>query len=125
MDAATLSTKVRRAGYVLAATGVVYLWARYDVYDVPEIACSPVVGVAPGARLVLDRWAKDVRSEDVLMFRDASGMLHLGRVEDAPQPLAPGEVWIGGDDPACPGYESADSGAVPKERIEARVLVAF
>jgi hypothetical protein len=125
MDAATLSTKVRRAGYVLAAAGVVYLWSRYDVYDVPQIACSPVVGVAPGARLLLDRWAKDAREHDVLLFRDAAGALHLGRVEAAPGALSSGELWIGGDDPACPGFESSESGAVPRERIEARVLIAF
>lgn len=125
MDAATLSTKVRRAGYVLAAVGVFYLWSRYDVYDVPEIACSPVVGVAPGARLLLDRWAKDAREEDVLLFRAADGALHLGRVEAAPQPIGDDVLWIGGDDPACPGYESSQSGTVPRERVVARVLLAF
>jgi len=120
-----LTRRLRRIAYVLAGTGALYLFVRYDLFDVPEAGCSPVVGVAPGARLLLDGWATDARVDDVVLFRDAAGALHLGRIVEPGEPLGSDAVWIGGDDPDCPGYESAASGAVPRSAILARVLVAF
>jgi hypothetical protein len=120
-----LLRSLRRIAYVLAGTGTLYLFVRYDLFDVPEVGCSPVVGVAPGARLLLDSWAEDARVDDVVLFRDANGALHIGRIVEPGEALGPEAVWIGGDDPDCPGYESAASGAVPRGAIRARVLVAF
>lgn len=116
---------LRRFVLVAAALGAYYLFSRYTLFDLPERGCSPLWNMAPGDRLVLDTWEREPAVGDGVVVRDADGFLQLGRVLAAPPGTDASALWIGYDDPNCPGYDSSVSGAIPTDAVIGRILLAL
>ncbi|MEZ5980023.1 MAG: hypothetical protein R3F34_17670 [Planctomycetota bacterium] len=120
----------RRATIAFAAVAIFYLVSRYGVVPVPAEGESPIFGIGPGSRLLVDTWADAPNVEDVVLFRHEQGgatVLQLGRVRSAPSgaSLPADSLWIECDDVGVAGFDSAVEGPVAKERVVARVLFAF
>lgn|GEM_PF-6138006 len=122
---AKLVRGARRVALVGALLGAFYLFSRYSLLDLPERGCSPLWNVAPGDRLVLDTWERDPAPGDGVVVRDADGALQLGRVLEPPTGTTDGALWIGYDDPNCPGYDSAVSGAIARDDVVGRILLVL
>ena len=116
---------VRRLVLAYALVALGYLLWRFDVQTLPAEGCSPLLGIRPGAHLLVDRRSRRFREGEILLFRDGTGRLLLARVAQAPPGVEASERWVLTDNPACPGEDSKTLGAVPLDRCVARVLFAF
>ena len=113
---------------LVVVTGFV-LW-RYDLVRLPSEGCSPLVGFAPGDRLVVERRlvAADVEGEAVL-YRAPTGELLLGRVSPLPPSAPPehwaaveaGALWLEVERRDCPGGDSRRFGPIETEAAWGRV----
>lgn len=111
----------RRLTYLIAIACTVYLWLRFDVYDLPEAGLCPVAGYASGQTLILDRSPGDFEEGEVLFARTDDGLLQLGRVTK----VGDQGLWLEADAPGSPGPDSDQFGWVSPDRVEARVILAW
>ncbi len=125
MNPARLARPLRLAAYLLAGAGLLYLWTRFDAYQLPAEGCSPLLRFAPGDRLLLDRRPAPAREGDALLVRGEDGLLYLGRVTRLRRREGQREVWIETDSPTCPGRDSDEMGWIPSDRIAARVILVW
>ncbi|MEO0652715.1 MAG: hypothetical protein AAFZ65_18725 [Planctomycetota bacterium] len=125
--------RCRRATLLLALLGGLYVYLRIELMTLPIDGCSPLFGVDPGDRMLLDRRATDVDRNDAVLFEGPEGRMHLGRVVDAPADLSAearaqldaGALWVVVEQPDCPGLDSTSIGPVERERVRAEVLFFF
>ncbi len=121
--------RVRIAIYlvVLALSGFFLL--RFDLVSLPAEGCSPLLGIAPGDRLIVDRHPSAIQLGDGVLYRSPAGELLLGRV-DAPPPSAPasvfeacraGDLWIVTEDPACSTADSTRFGPISRAALVGRI----
>jgi hypothetical protein len=111
---------------LIVATGA-YGFLRFDTVRLPGDGCSPVHGIDPGARLLLDAWARSPAIGDVVLYRDEAGTLLLGRVRPRPDGTAdpaPGEAsfWVLGERESCPSPDSRQLGPIAASRLSGRVV---
>ncbi|MDP6538550.1 MAG: hypothetical protein QF903_00835 [Planctomycetota bacterium] len=109
---------VRRATLLAVVGGVLYAVSRFELLEMPEDRCSPLLAIAPGTTLVVDLRAKVVEVGDVVFHEGDGGELWVGRVEA----LRAGGLWIVTDAPSCPVADSRTLGEVAPERLRGRVV---
>ncbi|QDU84965.1 hypothetical protein Pla163_20850 [Planctomycetes bacterium Pla163] len=115
---------VRRGVLITAFAGAAYLLSRFTTFDMPETGCSPIWRLAPGQRLLLDTAASHAGVGDVVIFRTGRETLAIGRIagEGVASGIGADELWIGTDDPSCPGWDSSVDGAVERADVVGKVL---
>lgn len=123
----TLTRHARLICLILTLAGGIYLYRRYELFDLPQAGCSPVSRYSPGARLLLDRRPPRLESGDGVLFAAGDEVLYLGLVDRTRggSDLMPAEVWIQTDVEACPGPDSDEFGWIPVEGIRARVMMVI
>jgi len=122
MSPARLQRVLRVLTLALAGVGVLYLWNRYELIDLPEGGCSPLRRLRAGNTLWVDLKPAHIAVGDVLFFELPGGEIGLAEVERSRD----GEAWwVACDDPACPGTDSEELGWIPRERVHGRLLMAF
>lgn len=109
-----------RITMLVGLAGFAYLWRRFDTFVLPG-PCSPVVRLASGTRLVVDRRPPEYRSGDVVFFEGPAGVILLGELE---REREDGAVWIATDAPDCPGIASERLGWIPRDLLRGRVVLA-
>lgn len=113
---------------LFAVTGLIlYGWRRFDVVTLPEGALSPLHGIHAGDRLLVDRHARPSRQEADWLFRDAHGVLLLGRAKSPPagQALVEDELWLEFERELEGLEDSRDFGPVRAEALEGRVVLVL
>jgi len=128
-----LLTRVRRVVLFLAAGGALYGFARFDVLVLPEGAVSPLFGLHPGDRMLVDRHAREGALEETWLYRDPSGALLIGRAvpppEDLPaearQALAAGALWLCADRELPGVADSRTLGPIGAAQREGRVILVL
>ncbi|MHC4262602.1 MAG: hypothetical protein ACYSWX_08785 [Planctomycetota bacterium] len=126
----------RTAGRIttaLALFGGVYLYLRIEVMTLPVAGCSPLFGIDPGQRLLLDRKPANLAQGDMVLFTDPSGALHMARLAPPPLDLAPearaeldaGALWLHVEREDCPAPDSRSLGPVTRSAIEAKIVTAL
>ena len=120
---------LRRLSFLLVVLGAFYLYQRYDLHDLPEEGCSPVLRFSTGDRLLLDRSPGAFHPGDAVLFSGPDGVLYLAAIDRTrPADAAPGaveELWLETDDPDCPGADSDDFGWIPVADVRARILLVW
>ncbi len=125
----------RRVMWVGLVLSLGYAAWRFEFWRLPEGSAPSLAGVDAGRILVLDRRPAHLGPGEAVLWRTPGG-LALGRVSEAPEPLdrwpeswrqalAAGALWIVDERPEQPTPSSAESGPIPRERIHARVLLAW
>ena len=124
-----LLRSLRLVVLVVAAVGFGYLYQRYELLGTSAQACSPVLGIEPGTKLLIDRRPVDehLYLGDLVVYRLATGEVTYGRITSPPgAPVGTRRTdagfWILGDNPDCPLPDSRSEGILPLDAIEARVL---
>ena len=131
--------RVRRATLLLAFLAGLYVYLRIELMTLPAAGCSPLYGVDPGDRMVLDRRPGQIGPGDAILFEGPDGRLHLARVVDAPTPagapgpgdgaasppadLEPGALWAVVERADCPGLDSTQLGPIARAQVRAEVLL--
>ncbi len=125
---------LRLAVLVVAAMGFAHLYQRYKLVSVPSESCSPILGVEPGTKLLVDTapTEENLFLNDLVLYALPSSPgdpIHYsyGRITTPPG-SPPGTLrteagfWLLGDNPDCPYPDSRSEGTFPLESITARVL---
>jgi hypothetical protein len=121
--------RVRIALYAAILALLGFLLLRYDLLRLPEQGCSPLSGIAPGARLVVERHPRKVAPGDALLYRSPAGELLLGRVVEPPASVsaeahaacAAGSLWLVSEDRACSTKDSGEFGPIAPSAVEGRI----
>jgi len=117
-----------RRGVLFVVLGLLlYGWRRFDVVTLPEGALSPLFGIHPGDRLLVDRHAQADGPGQDWLFRDAAGALLLARSRPAPpgRTLPTGALWLEFER-EIPGLaDSRTNGPVPAAALAGRVVVVL
>lgn len=124
MSPKVLQRILRNATLVVTFAGGLYLWNRFELFDLPAEGCSPLQSLRPGNKLWVDLYPRRIGVGDVVFFQPPGGEISLGRVErleEEPQP----RYWLGVDDPACPGQDSEALGWVSRDWIQGRMMMAL
>lgn len=129
MNIRKLQHTLRRATWIIAACGVLYLLLRYDNQALPANGCSPLRRFAAGNSLLCDRRPTGYEVGDAVMVHGPDGLLYLGAVTRV-RPIGASradvqEVWVETDASDCPGKDSEDFGWIVREDCSARVLFAW
>ena len=123
MNAVQAKKYAMRGLLVACVATLIYGIARFESIRLPSNGCSPVHGVEPGARLVLDTWAQNLGAGELVLYRDAAGVLYLGRVQPFPANEESGSgLWVLGDRSDCPTRDSRDLGPIDTDRIAGRIF---
>ncbi len=129
MNPRPLSRHLRNLCLLVAALGLIYLWMRFETYDLPESGCSPLLRFGPGDTLLLDRRPEDLAVGDALLFQGPDGLLYLAAVAavggEEGGVVAPGALWLETDSPECPGRDSDQFGWIAPEQVRARVVMVW
>jgi len=129
MNVRKMQMSLRRATWVIAACGVLYMLMRYDNQVLPPGGCSPLRRFAAGNSLLCDRQPSGYAEGDAVMVYGPDGLLYLAAVTKVrPEGAARSEVqelWVETDASDCPGKDSNDFGWVAHEDCSARVLFAW
>jgi len=125
---------VRMGVLVVAVIGFAHLYQRFKLIAVPVESCSPILGVEPGTKLLVDTEPTDEHLflGDLVLYAlpaDADGVVRYsyGRIA-VPPGSPPGTrrlddgFWLLGDNPSCPYPDSRSEGLFPIEAVAARVL---
>jgi hypothetical protein len=107
---------------------LLYGWKRFDVITLPEEARSPLFGVHPGDRLLIDRRAQPGPGEEDWLYRDAAGALLLGRKKAPPPespPLGEDEFWLEFEREVAGLGDSRMHGPVPRASLAGRVVLVL
>lgn len=104
-----------------------YAWRRFDVVALPEGALSPLHGIHPGDRLLVDRRARPEAGEADWLFRGADGALLLGRSKAPPagHTLGADELWLEFEREVPGLQDSRARGPVSAGELEGRVVLVF
>lgn len=117
-----------RRGLLFVVLGLLaYGWRRFDVVALPEGALSPLHGIHPGDRLLVDRHARPAAGESDWLYRVAGGALLLGRSKAAPAGVTLGadELWLEFER-ELPGLaDSRTQGPIPATALEGRVVLVL
>ncbi|MCP5021526.1 MAG: hypothetical protein GY930_07090 [bacterium] len=106
---------LRRATYILAALGLIYLVMRYKVYSLDAPGNVLPMRFEPGQQVLLDTQPRDPAVGDAYLVRTSQGGLALGVVEQVHgQSLA----FIMGRS----GWTREDWVWIPRKDLQARVL---
>ncbi len=124
---------LRRACLALAVLLAGYLVLRFDVVELPEGARSPLYGIHPGDRLLVDRYRRLPATGEAVLYRGERGELLLGRAtappQDLPAPAAQaigaGALWILSECADVPAPDSRELGPIPPERVVGRVVLVL
>lgn len=124
MNAARTLSWIRRAVLFAVFGLVLYGWRRFDVVTLPEGARSPLFGIHPGDRLLVDRSAEPGTDEEDWLYHDAEGALLLGRTKVPPPgtALGPGELWLEFEREVPGLADSRTAGPVPRAALAGRVI---
>jgi hypothetical protein len=125
VNAARTLSWIRRGVLCAAAGLVLYGWRRFDVVTLPEGARSPLFGIHPGDRLLIDRHAEPGTEEEDWLYRDAAGALLLARTKAAPPghaTLGPDELWLEFEREVPGLSDSRTSGPVARAALAGRVV---
>ncbi len=124
---------LRRA--ILALTGLLIAYAllRFTVVRLPPGALSPLHGIHPGDRLLVDRRAHPARPGEIVLYRGSAGELLLGRRASPPAGLEPaarsalaaGALWILSDRTGGPAPDSLELGPIPERDLVGRVVLVL
>ena len=125
----TVFLRVRIALYVVVLAALGFFLLRFDIVGLPAQGCSPLLGIAPGAKLVVDRHPAAIEPGDGVLFRSPQGELLLGRVASPPasasaEALAAcraGALWLVSEDPDCSTADSTRFGPIAPAAIEGRI----
>ncbi|MEQ1892464.1 MAG: hypothetical protein ABL998_07995 [Planctomycetota bacterium] len=104
---------------------LLYGWRRFDVVTLPEGAHSPLFGIHPGDRLLVDRRAEPGAGEENWLYRDGAGALLLGRTKGAHEGVAAleaGQVWLEFEREVPGLADSRTNGPVPRSALAGRVV---
>ena len=112
---------IRRASLAAAALGALWIYWRFELLELPGAGCSPLLRLAPGSRLVVDRRPPRLAAGDVVLFDLGDGSLGIAEVER----VAAEGLWLRTDAPGCPGPDSDELGWVAPERVGGRMVFAF
>ena len=121
----TVVKHARHACLSLAAAGALYLAWRFDWMTLPEEGCSPVMSLAAGQRLLLDRRPPAWSAGDVAVFHGADDRLYLASVAALRGEGRRLEAWLRADAPDCPGPDSDELGWIPRADLRARVVMVL
>ena len=133
MKPARVLGRVRLAVWGLALLGTAYMVWRFDRYSLPEGACSPVLALDPGDRLLVDTRPPAFAEGDLVLFEGARGKLLLGAVGAVPASapaeawsrVEAGALWIVADRPDCPAEDSRFLGPIEPDAIRGRVIFSW
>jgi hypothetical protein len=110
---------VRRATWVTAILGAMYLFIRYDTINL-EGGESPIFRYGQGQRLLVDLRFNDLEVNNAVIVRGHDQGLHLVLVEK----IDPDQgVWVRVDHPEA--YSSEQSGWLALEAVLGRVILAL
>lgn len=115
----------RRAVFLYAALGALYLGWRFELMTLPAEGVSPLREYRPGTRLLVDRSHREGREGEALLYRDDLGRLLLGRLATTPSGETRSGLWLVTD---AEGGELPDSrtlGPISPERVVGRVVCAL
>lgn len=125
--------RARRLILFATIASALYGYARFDIVTLPEGALSPLYGIHPGDRMLLDRRAHVGAPGEVWLYRGPDERLLLGRALPAPESLADearqamerGALWLAAerDLPGIP--DSRQLGPIAREARVGRVLFVF
>ena len=121
MEPSRILPWARRATLIVAAVAGIYIWNRFEVFDLPEEGCSPLLSLAPGTTLWVDTRPRGYAVGDVVFFESAGGDVLIAMVDSIP---AEDSYWVLTDNPDCPGADSSELGPIPAERMRGRVVFA-
>jgi len=130
---ARLLARVRRWVLFLAVAGALYGYSRFDVVLLPEGALSPVFGIHPGQRFLVDRHARSGGPGETWLYRGPDGALLLGRALEPPEgldaearaALAEGALWLCFERPVPGLADSRTLGPIPTSALEGRVILVL
>lgn len=125
--------RIRRVVLLVATSLVLYAWARFDVVVLPEGAVSPLYGIHPGDRLLVDRRPGALGSGSDVLYRAPDGRLLLGRTAEPPADagaeararLAEGARWVLLDRPVEGVPDSRTLGPIQPEALVGRVVLVL
>ncbi len=126
-DVIRLLRRGRLLAYVVIGALVTYGFLRYDLANLPAEGCSPLHGLEPGSRIVLDRWCGRPLPGAAVFFEGAGGELLLGRVAEPGETLVlgPDALWILSERADCPGRDSRTLGPIPTKKVVGRVAAVL
>lgn len=114
----------RRLTLVAVLAGGFYLYNRYEVIRLPENGRSPLLRLAPGKRLWLDRRPPAIVVGDVVFFELPDGKVGFAEVERVEGAGETVRCWVVTDAPGVEGSDSDELGWIPRESIQARLMMA-
>jgi len=105
----------------LAAAG----WRRLVTFEIAERSMEPAL--RPGDWALGTRRPRRLRPGDVVVYRDPArpGFEIVKRVAAPPTPIAPGEMWLLGDNPGAGSIDSRTLGPLPREWATARLRLRY
>jgi len=112
----------RRLTLLAVLAGGFYLWQRFEVISLPEAGRSPLLRITPGNQLWLDRRPGEIGVGDVLFYEQPDGSIGFAEVEVV-DPDAD-RYWLSTDAPGVPAVDSDELGWIPRESIQARLMMA-
>jgi hypothetical protein len=121
--------RVRIALYVAMLAVLAYFFLRFEVVTLPAEGCSPLLGIAPGQKLVVERRPGGVVPGDAVLFRSPQGELLLGRVATPPESAgsealaacAADALWLVSEDAECSTADSSRFGPIARSAVEGRI----
>lgn len=134
ISSARFLARVRRVIFALVLASAGYGFVRFDLVALPSGAHSPLYGIHPGDRLLVDRHARHADLDQVWLYRGRAGELWLGRVstppavldEGAQAGLASGALWLVAEralgHSASEPADSRSIGPIPSSALAGRVL---
>jgi hypothetical protein len=122
--------RARRGSFALAALAAAYLYLRVDLLVLPPRSCSPLAGIGPNSRLLLDRRPGTLLPGDAVLFRGPEDQIHLARVAEPSasldqrqrELLANGFLWVSVDHDGCAGLDSRSLGPLDRSDVIAEVV---
>jgi hypothetical protein len=132
-SAAPWLRRARRAVLLLSVGLAFYAYARFDIVRLPSEALSPLYGIHPGDRLLIDRHARAGSVGEAWLYRGARHELLLGRAVRAPRELpegqraalAAGALWLTSERAVGATSGSDELGPIPRTALEGRVLLVL
>jgi len=104
--------------------GGFYLYHRYEVIRLPEGGRSPLLRLAPGMRLWLDRRPPTIAAGDVVFFELEGGKVGFAEVERVDGEGETARYWVVTDAPDVEAQDSDELGWLHRDSIQARLMMA-
>lgn len=116
---------LRRASWILALLGPIYLAARFSALRLPAEGCSPLVRYSPGTLLVVDERPSSYRPNDAVFYLDPNGEIRIGLVAEILSTDDGRKYDLRTDAPHCPSPASETYGLFGEDKLRGRVVMAL